>query len=231
LTVIPAVVRLVSDQQALELAIVENVQRHDLNAVDAALAYKRLAAEFALSQEEVARRVGKSRVVVANTMRLLDLPSQALDALREGKISEGHGRALLTAPGEGARRALLRRIIRDELTVREVERLARQDAQKNALEVNSSGSSESNDSNDDEIPMGALGRGSAREAELLRIEKHLQIALGTRLKLRPRRRGGQIVIDFYSPEDLQRLIHLLTGAKPHSAINEGAAKTATERPK
>ena len=191
LSVIPALIRPLSDQQSLELAVVENVQRHDISAVESAAAYKRLNTEFGLSQEQVAQRVGKSRVAVANTIRLLDLPAEALEALKEGKITEGHGRAILTAEGESARRALLRRTIRDGLTVRDVERLAREDLLPEE---------------DDAV---RIGRTVEHQGDLARIEKSLQRELGARVKLRPKRRGGQIVIDFYSPEDLHRLIRLL----------------------
>lgn len=186
---IPAIVRAVDDRNALELAIIENVQRHDISAVESAQAYRRLAKEFGLSQEQVAARVGKSRVAVANTMRLLDLPPEAIEALREGKISEGHGRALLTASGEPARRALLRSVLRDGLTVRDVERLAREGT--------------------DTLPTPRLSRVS--DTDVVRLETTLQRAVGMRLKLRPRRRGGQLVIDYSSPEELQRLVKRLTG--------------------
>ncbi|HEX9995528.1 MAG TPA: ParB/RepB/Spo0J family partition protein [Abditibacterium sp.] len=193
LSLIPAIVRAVDDKSALELAIIENVQRHDISAIESAQAYRRLAKEFSLTGEQIAARVGKSRVAVSNTMRLLDLPADAIDALRENKISEGHGRALLTATGEGARRALLRRALRDGLTVRDIERLAR----------------ESNATPLDQTPSSArLTKVVA--SDLSRLETTLQRALGARLKLKPRRRGGQIIIDFSSPEELERLIKRMT---------------------
>ena len=189
---IPAIVREVDDKSALELAIIENVQRHDISAVESAQAYRRLASEFSLSQEKIAVRVGKSRASIANTMRLLDLPDDALDALRNGEITEGHGRALLTASNDGARRALLRRIVRDHLSVRETERLAREGeaiAQPNVR----------------------LPRADA--ADILRLEDTLQRSLGLKLTLKARRRGGQIVINYSSPEELQRLATRLSGGK------------------
>ena len=128
---VPAIVRSMGDLQALELALIENVQRHDISAIDAALAYRRLADEFHLSQEDISRRVGKSRSAVANTMRLLDLQPEIRKAIEDGSISEGHGRAILLAQGEAARRALLRRIIRDHLSVRDTERQARELASPN----------------------------------------------------------------------------------------------------
>lgn len=189
---IPAIVREVDDKSALELAIIENVQRHDISSVESAQAYRRLSTEFNLSQEKIAARVGKSRASIANTMRLLDLPDEALDALRNSEITEGHGRALLTASNEGARRALLRRVVRDHLSVRETERLARE------------GEAAAH-------PSIRLPRADA--ADITRLEDTLQRALGLKLKLKVRKRGGQIVIDYSSPEELQRLATRLSASK------------------
>lgn len=188
---IPAIVRDVDNRSALELAIIENVQRHDISAVESAQAYRRLSDEFNLSQEKIAARVGKSRAAVANTMRLLDLPAEALNALRNNEISEGHGRALLTASDDGARRALLRRTLRDHLTVREVERLAREATAVTA-------------------PAVRLPRANA--ADIARLEDTLQRTLGMRLKLRPRKSGGQLIIEYSSTEELQRLATNLTNS-------------------
>ena len=192
LTQIPAIVRDVSDESALELAIIENVQRHDISSVESAQAYRRLSNEFGLSQEKIAARVGKSRVSIANTMRLLDLSEDALEALRNGEITEGHGRALLTASNEGARRALLRRVLRDHLSVRETERLAREG--ESAIE-----------------PRVRLSRVGV--ADTSRLEDTLQKALGMKLTLRARKKGGQIVINYSSPEELQRLAKKLTSGR------------------
>lgn len=189
---IPAIVREVDDKSALELAIIENVQRHDISAVESAQAYKRLAHEFNLSQEKIAARVGKSRAAIANTMRLLDLPEEALQAIRNNEISEGHGRALLTAPDDGARRALLRRAVRDQLSVREVERLAREGV--NAMQS-------------------SVRLPRANAADIARLEDTLQRALGMKLKLRARKRGGQLVIEYSSTEELQRLATAIAGSR------------------
>ncbi len=188
---IPAIVRDVDNKSALELAIIENVQRHDISAVESAQAYRRLSDEFNLSQEKIAARVGKSRAAVANTMRLLDLPEEALEAIRNNNISEGHGRALLTASDDGTRRALLRRTLRDHLTVREVERLAREATASTAPSVR-------------------LPRSNA--ADITRLEDTLQRTLGMRLKLRVRKSGGQLIIEYSSTEELQRLATNLTNA-------------------
>ena len=189
---IPVIVREVDDKSALELAIIENVQRHDISAVESAQAYRRLADEFGLSQERIAARVGKSRASIANTMRLLDLPTEALEALRKNQITEGHGRALLTASDEGSRRALLRRTLRDHLSVREVERLAREGVESISESTR-------------------LPRAGATDVS--RLENTLQKSLGAKLKLRARKNGGQIVIDYSSTEELQRIVTKLTGGK------------------
>ncbi|BCM91060.1 putative chromosome-partitioning protein ParB [Abditibacteriota bacterium] len=191
LATIPAIVRDVDDQSALELAIIENVQRHDISSLESAQAYKRLAAEFGLSQEKIAQRVGKSRAAVANTLRLLDLPSEALEALKTSQISEGHGRALLMANGEDARRALLRRTLRDGLSVRDVERFAR--------EANAT---------DEAGPK--ISRRLPGESDITRLENTLQRALGNRVQIRARARGGALVVHYNSPEELARLTQKLT---------------------
>lgn len=201
---IPAIVRPVNDLQALELALIENVQRHDISAIDAALAYRRLADDFHLSQEDIARRVGKSRSAVANTMRLLDLQPEIRKAIEDGLLSEGHGRAILLAQGDGARRALFRRVTRDHLSVREVERLAKEKIDKaaNASENESpDGTSQGASSFSGEI------RSKTFDTALLatRLEKRL----GTRLKVQHGARGGRITIEYSSLQELQRLAELL----------------------
>jgi ParB family chromosome partitioning protein len=188
---IPAIIRVIADQQALELALIENVQRHDISSVDAALAYRRLADEFGLSQENIAQRVGRSRSAVANTLRLLDLSEEIRSALEKGEISEGHGRAILLATGEGARRALYRRIIRDNLSVRETERLAKMSEEVIGEEK------------------GTRTRDENTAPELKRIEAALQKRLGARVRLQARARGGRIAIEYSSVEELQRIIRSL----------------------
>lgn len=201
---IPAIVRAVDDKSALELAIIENVQRHDISAIESAQAYRRLSKEFGLSGEKIASRVGKSRVSIVNTMRLLDLPEEAIGALREAKISEGHGRALLTANSDASRRALLRRTLRDGLSVRDLERMARE-------------------TNEEPNVAASLGKTPALPSpDMARLEITLQRALGARLKLKAKRRGGQIVIDFASPEELGRLVKRMTKPVAQNLENESA---------
>lgn len=195
---VPAIVRVINDQQSLELALIENVQRHDISAIDAALAYRRLADEFQLSQESIAGRVGKSRSAVANTMRLLDLQPEIRQAIENGALSEGHGRAILLAQGDGSRRALFRRVTRDQLSVRDTERLARDIIEK--LE-----------SSDGQVK-GAKARRTIKDAIASEFEESaekLQKKLGARLYLQSRARGGKVVIEYSSNDDLKRLFDLM----------------------
>jgi len=207
---IPAIVRNVGDQTALELAIIENVQRHNISAWESANAFKRLALEFGLSQEKIAQRVGKSRVAVANTLRLLDLPDEAIESLKTSAISEGHGRALLMAPSDGARRALLRRTLRDGLSVREVERLAREAAQ---AETSSDGARHDAPRPRRGTPsQGDIARG---QGDIARLEATLQRALGAKVQIRAKARGGTLIVHYGSPEELARLSQKLV-AKPEA---------------
>ena len=201
---IPAISRPVSDRQALELAVIENVQRHDISAIDAALAYRRLADEFELSQESIARRVGKSRSSIANTLRLLDLPDEVKKTIEDGVLSEGHGRAILMAPGEGARRAVFRRVLRDQLSVRETERLAQASLAHPTAQASTSGKE-----NQDSASSSHQKSQKVVERDLEQMTLKLQKALGARLRLAPKGRGGRIIITYASPDELERLAETL----------------------
>jgi ParB family chromosome partitioning protein len=190
---IPALVRIVGDQQSLELALIENVQRQDINPLEAATAYRRLSREFGLSQDDISQRVGKSRSGIANTMRLLELPEEVQAALGDGTLSEGHGRALMLAETEGARRAIFRRIVRDKLTVRDAEQLART--------ANSTTDTEPGKAEKPKLP-----------PDLEDTQRRLQTLLGTRVRIEPRARGGRISIEYYSEEEYQQLVALLSRA-------------------
>jgi ParB family chromosome partitioning protein len=213
---VPVVVRAVSDQQALELAIIENVQRHDISALDAALAYKRLAGEFGLSQERIAQRVGKSRPSVANTLRLLDLPAEAQQALQDGAISEGHGRAILLAPGDASRRATLRAILRGKLSVRDAEEMARRiarQAEQDARATPAPAGSLAGDRLGTVRDAAEAGDGSARGDDDALAER-LQRALSCRVQVRRRQKGGQIVLFAADPDHLDQIATALEkGAK------------------
>ena len=183
LTTVPAVVKDAAPRQRLELALVENIQREDLLPLELATAYRALIDEHGLTQEEVAQRIGKSRVTVTNTLRLLQLPRSAREALAEGRISEGHARALLSAPDERTLLSGLREVVARGLTVRQSEELVRRLAERGAERV--------------APPPDAV--------ELGYLEERFRQALGTRVQIVRARRGGRLVIHFYSDEELEGL--------------------------
>ncbi len=190
-TTIPAVVREdVSDR--LELALVENLQRTDLNAIETARAYKLLMETYDLTQEQLAERVGKSRPHVANTLRALTAPQVIQDAVVEGKISEGHLKALLPLPLSAAI-AALGDIIAKELSVRDAEALVRK-----MVHPNRRGRTR--------------GRVLRSDPDLAQVTNELRSALGTKVEVVRRRRGGRILIEFYSDDDFERLYELLVRA-------------------
>jgi ParB family chromosome partitioning protein len=182
LTEVPVIIREADERTKLELAIIENTQRHNLNPIEEAKAYLRLMEEYGLHQEEVAKKMGKSRSLVANTVRLLHLPVEIQRSLIEGKISEGHAKALLSIENPEKQRALFEMIVKSGLTVRETELEAR--AASTRPHVRS------------------LVQIPPEFSE--RLEK-LREKLGTRVKLSPSGPGGKIVIEYYSAEELQGL--------------------------
>lgn len=194
---IPAVVRQLPDRHRLELALVENLQREDLNPIDEALGYRRLIDEFGLSQEEIAARVAKARSTVANTLRLLDQPPEIQEAVADGRLSEGHARAMAGLPADEQIR-LARLVTAKGLNVRQTEELARRlKAGVAARPDDEAGTDRRSDPTID--------------LELSRVQEDLQRALGTKVRIARGRRGGRIVIEYYSNEDLGRLYDRLTG--------------------
>jgi ParB family chromosome partitioning protein len=192
---IPAIVRTPSEQQMLEMALIENLQREDINPMDAALAYKHLMDEFGLTQEQVAIRVGKSVPAISNTLRLLQLPAYIQDSIRNGLISEGHGRALLMVKDPVQQRQLWQQITTDGLSVRATELRAR--------ELRSV-----------EQPINPEPRSYPLPAspppEVKALEHNLSAYLGTRVKLVYQEGGaGRIVIEFYSEEELGRILEII----------------------
>jgi ParB family chromosome partitioning protein len=186
---VPVILREAGDQQRLELALIENVQRTDLGPLEAAEAYRQLAEDFHLSHEEIAARVGKSRVAVTNSMRLLKLPAAVQQALAQGEISEGHARALLALATPQAQNAALQAIQKHSLNVRQTEELVRRlSGQKPASAVK-----------------------PAPPAEVTALEERLRTALGTRVTLNRRRKGGTLIIHFYSDEELNSLVDHILG--------------------
>jgi ParB family chromosome partitioning protein len=187
---IPAVVRNLADRSQLELALVENIQRADLNPMEEAHAYRQLADEFGLSQDEIAKRVGRARATVANTLRLLDTDPAVQVAVTDGHITEGHARAI-GGLEPAAQVHLLGAIVSRELSVRQAEELARRLREPQA-------------------PSNTARRVSA-DPDLERVEEDLRRSLGTKVSLARTRRGGRIVIEYYSDEELGRLYERLTG--------------------
>lgn len=181
---VPAIVRTVGEQEKLEIAIVENVQRHDLNPVEEAEAFVRLIEEFTLTQEEVAAKVSKSREYVSNTIRLLGLAALAKQALREGKITRGHAKAMLGLGTEDEQVAMLDRILSEGLSVRDVEGGGvRKRVEKREP-----------------------GIGSVKDPELLGLEEELRGKFGTRVTIKGTRKSGEVIIDYYSSEEFDELI-------------------------
>ena len=189
---IPALVRQLADRDQLEIALVENVQRADLDPIDEATAYRQLIDEFGLTQEAVAQRVGKSRASVANTVRLLDLHRDVQAAIAEGRLTEGHGRALAGMPVE-SQAHVLGTVIEQGLNVRQTEELVRR--LRDARPGN------------DRKPAPE----SRLDPDLERVEEDLRQRLGTKVSLSRSRKGGRIVIEYYSDEELGRLYERLIG--------------------
>ena len=188
---IPALVRQLADRDQLEVALVENVQRADLDPIDEALAYRQLIDEFGLTQERVADRVGKARATVANTLRLLDLHADVQAAIGDGRISEGHGRALGGLPVEGQPH-VLSTVTGQGLSVRQTEELVRRLREPRP----------------DPAARAAVRR---LDPDLERVEEELRQRLGTKVSLSRSRKGGRIVIEYYSDEELGRLYERLIG--------------------
>jgi ParB family chromosome partitioning protein len=191
LTRIPAIVRQAAGREQLELALVENLQRADLNAVEEAHAYRQLVDEFGLSHDQIAVRVGRARSTVANTIRILELAQPTLDAIGTGRISAGHGRALLGL--DPARQAdLLALIERRGLSVRQVEELARRLREEPGT-------------------AGPARAAVTLDGEMERVEEDLRRSLGTKVRLARSRKGGRIIIEWYGEDELGRLYERLTG--------------------
>lgn len=178
---VPVIVREVDDQEKLEVAIIENVQRENLNPIDLATAYRKMTDKFGMSQEEVAKKVGKSRPAVANTLRFLKLPEEIQLALIDGKISEGHGKYLAGIESEDKQMTLFRKIVRNQLSVADTSRVVRK-----------------------------LGGTKEARIKINYKDKDKEFALreffGSKAEIRRKKKGGQITIDFFSDEELDEII-------------------------
>jgi ParB family chromosome partitioning protein len=186
---VPAIVREATELELVELALIENVQRADLSPLEAAEAYRQLVDDFQLSHEDVAQRVGKSRVAVTNTLRLLKLPPSVQQSLADGAITEGHARALLALTTPQAQIAALQTVLNRDLTVRQTEELVRKMSGEKLPHPG---------------PMPV-------PPEIAELETRLRARLGTKVTLNPSRKGGTVVIHYYSGEELDALMEKIIG--------------------
>ncbi|KAA0230649.1 ParB/RepB/Spo0J family partition protein [candidate division KSB1 bacterium] len=178
-----------NDTQMLELAIVENVQREDLNPIEEALGYQKLIEECDFTQEVVAQKVGKDRVTIANALRLLKLAEPIQESVKKGELSAGHARAILAAPDKQKQLALWKKTIKNQLSVRQVEKLARAEN-------------------------GGAGKAAKKKArnvtaDVQEAEDMLRRALGTQVRIEKKGKGGTIEIEFYTSDDLERILELI----------------------
>lgn len=185
---IPAVIRQLADREQLELALVENLQREDLDPLEAARAYRQLIEEFGFSQDALATRVGRARSTVANTLRLLDLHGAVQAAVADGVITEGHGRAIGGLAIE-QQPTVVASVIAQDLSVRQTEEFVRRIREPRQPRVSA----------------------TSRDADVERVEEDLRRALGTKVRVARSRKGGRIVIDYYTEDELGRLYERLMG--------------------
>ncbi len=189
LSSVPAVIRELSEREMLELALIENLRREDLNAIERATAYRRLSDEFGMTQEEISEVVGSSRPSIANTIRLLELPSEIQAAISRGRISEGHGRALLTIQDRAALLAAWKAVEERGLTVRETEELSKASARNVSRETRKPSKSQ--------------------DPELLDLARQISERYSTTATISKNGKTGSIQLSFYSETDLERVIDIL----------------------
>ena len=201
---VPVIVRGATPQEMLELALVENIQRADLNVLEEANAYRQLMGDFGLTQEQVASKVGKNRTTIANALRLLKLSSEVQVALADESISEGHARAILTVDDEKAQKILLRQVIEQDLSVRQTEEAARRASEQPKAGARTPSSKSSGHAKRDEPEMPAATRA---------LEEDFRKALGTKVQVFRSRKGGKIVVHFYSEEELEAIYTQIVGRR------------------
>ena len=190
---IPIIVKEVEGREALEISLIENLQREDLNPIEAAEGFKRLIEEFSLSHEDLSKRVGKDRTTITNTLRLLKLPPEIKNQLLQNRITSGHARAILSLENNQKQKELCTLIIKKGLSVREAEILAKRWS---------------------EAPKKAASSGKIREeleSQLKSLQDSLRKFLGTRVHIKPKGQKGNIAIEYYSPEELERIVEAILG--------------------
>ena len=186
---VPVIVKKVTDQEALVLALVENIQREELNPIEEGQAFRKLINDFHLTHEEVGRSVGKDPSTISNTIRLLNLPHNIQQGVVEGKISMGHARALLSVLDSHEQRQIFEKILKIQMSVRALENLIKTRLQSAAHRKKT----------------------KARSHELVLLEEELQKLLGTKVRLQAQRKRGKIVIEYYSLDDLERILQVIRG--------------------
>jgi len=193
---IPVIVKSFSEEEVLEIALIENIQREDLTPIEEAKAYRNLMESFSLSQEEVAKKVGKNRSTVANAMRLLKLPEDMQEALTQGNITPGHARTILSVVNPADQRILFSRVINQKMSVRDAEAM-------------------SSELNQGIRPSGGIEHkpGKKRSPELQELEQKFIDFLGTKVTLKGNVKKGKIEIAYYSMEDLERILEILSSDK------------------
>jgi ParB family chromosome partitioning protein len=205
LTIIPAVIRDYTDGEMTEIALIENLQRQDLNAIEEGLAYKRLMEEFGLTQEEVSRKIGRSRSHIANFIRLLNLPPIIQDFVSRGTLSMGQARPILALDNQELQIEAAEIIVAEDLSARDAETLVKR------LATSPRKPSEETET----LP---------REIFVVEAEDRLKLALGTQVKIKPGKLKSKIEIEFYSAEDLDRIIEVLTESQPQISANRPSGR-------
>ncbi|MBN2184448.1 MAG: ParB/RepB/Spo0J family partition protein [Candidatus Krumholzibacteriota bacterium] len=185
-TTIPAIVRTVNDNQSLSFALMENLQREDLNPVEEGKGYKALKDEFGFSIKEISQYLGKDRTTVSNTIRLLALPEEVLRLIESGKLKAGHARALLSIEGDDKRIEMALKVVEDNISVREVERSVAPRRKKKRRRT-----------------------GRKTDPLIAALEERAERHLGTRVRITPGKKGGTITIDYYSDDDLEAILKMI----------------------
>jgi ParB family chromosome partitioning protein len=186
---VPAVVRDVPDERLLEIALIENIQRADLNPIERSAAVRQLMRELDLTQAQIGDRLGYGRSSIANMLRLLELPGDVQELVSDGELSEGHARALLAVPSDAAKTRLARRIIKEGLSVRAAEKLAKKEAEDPHVK-----------------------RVREPAPHIVEFEENLSMSLGTKVRIQPKKKGGRMVIHFRNNNDFERIYERITGA-------------------
>lgn len=190
---IPALIKKLNQAEVTQIALIENIQRENLNAIEEAMAYKNLSERYKLTQEEISQAVGKSRSYISNIMRLLNLEDEIIELIVEGSISSGHGRTLLSVEDRDARLHLSQAIIKNNLSVRETEKLVKKFLDENGKKTSDNKSKQ-----------------KAKDPIILEIEESLRKVFGTKVLISKGRKKGKIEIEYYNEDDLERILELLS---------------------